>query len=73
MKQRKTIYDISSNQYWGGLNRRCDNRIVMLARAGYKWNKETRTFNRFVFKTSPFTMSFLTHADKRAFLSHLTH
>jgi hypothetical protein len=71
---KKQVSELTSQQYWGGLNRRCDNRIAILSRLGYQWNKETRSFNYRLrpFNQTSFNMGFLTHADKRSFLDILT-
>ncbi len=35
----KTVYNLTSNQYHGGLNRRFDNRAKLLKRMGYKYTR----------------------------------
>ena len=68
---RKSINDLTSNQYYKGLNNRFDNRVKKLLKLGFSYNKERVAFKNPIWsELSPnayISTSTIMHCDKRHF------
>lgn len=73
---RKQLSELTSNQYWGGLNRRFDNRVRLLHRLGIHYNQRANAWpskrtkynleTRAMAPAWNMTAQFIMHADHRA-------
>jgi hypothetical protein len=69
------IKDLTSNQYYRGLNKRFDNRVKKLSRAGFYYDKEYNAFipKKYKNKEAKFKEHYkisnelIMHADNRVF------
>lgn len=64
------INNLTSNQYYGGINRRYDSRVKILLRAGFYWNKQKEMWQHkrhFNYKGGIHN-SVVMHCDKRHFM-----
>lgn len=70
----KTKYDLTSNEYYGGLNRRYDRRAALLRKLGFTYvTNEWGAFftRRGLGKFTPIPAGVVGHADYRAFIDRL--
>lgn len=71
----KAIYDLTSNQYYGGINRRCQNRLELLRKIGFEYDAEAHGWfhprGDRVRKGWRMPMCMIQHADKRSFFDTL--
>jgi hypothetical protein len=72
---RKTIHQLTSNQYWGGINRRFDRRLKRLVKLGYKLT-QTPFFPMLVKETPSgrlraVSVSVVVHAAQPGYIQHL--
>ena len=65
--------ELTSQQYYGGLNKRFDKRCALLVRAGFRWDGEIPGFRhpRFCYRNTLITTTFIMHSSKRAWLDSL--
>lgn len=70
------IAHLTSNEYWGGLNRRFDRRAKLLRRLGFKY--ETTEYGGVFVRAKPWRTkkeaipaAVVSLADKRAWVEHL--
>ena len=72
---RKSVSDLTSNQYYGGLNRRFERRAAVLRRFGFKYRcvaEGVAVFDRARFvKVQTITAAEVMHADGRAWRAAL--
>jgi len=74
------VHEITSNQYYGGLNNRFDNRCVLLHRAGFIFDKERtgfynplETYQTDYQRARNFIPNMkVMHSDKRAFVDNIS-
>ena len=65
---KKTINDLTSNQYYRGLNKRFDNRVKKMLKRGFVYLKDSNSFNGLyssVLNAVPAPV--VMHCDKRHF------
>lgn len=67
---RKSIKELTSNQYYKGLNNRFDNRVKKLKSLGFSFDNDEKFFyqktNYAGIKLRRVDLTFIMHADKRA-------
>jgi len=74
---RKSKSELTSNQYYAGLNRRFDKRMRLLAFMGYDMRRNEHNCytkqlqENWHGRIASINASFIMHADKRAFLDEL--
>ena len=68
---KKSINDLTSNQYYKGLNNRFDNRVKKLFKLGFVYNRDKVAFKSPLYtETNPnawISNSTIMHSDKRHF------
>ena len=76
-KEITMLHDLTSNQYYGGINRRFDKRSKLLRKLGFEYMRIeewgfavfTRGKNHiYSRKNSTLPVAFVQHADQRAFI-----
>ena len=78
MNTRKSISELTSNQYWRGMNRRFDKRVRLLAKLGVRniggvgWpSRRARAENGRLVPRWIMTSQFVMHADRRVFREYV--
>jgi hypothetical protein len=73
MASNTKLNELTSNQYYGGLNRRFANRLDTIRRMHFRWNRETNEWYREEHRKDKHCIAatFVMNADKRAWLDEL--
>lgn len=65
------IMQLSSHEYYHGLNRRFDKRVERLQHLGFKYDKQAPGMRNGPFERHLLTNTFIMHADRRAWTDRL--